>query len=142
MFKKILVPVDGSKYAYKALDYALDLAKKYDAEIEIISVLPTIEIWNIPGYTDSNELNKMLTYYKELLCKAEERAKNKNPDLKITSKFLQGRPSDQIIEAASKEKTDLIVIASRGIGEITGPRLGKVSGRVLRNAKCPVIIIK
>lgn len=77
-----------------------------------------------------------------MLSDTVERAKNARPKLKISSKLLEGRPSDRIIEAAKEGNFDLIVMGSRGLGGIKRFFLGSVSDRVADEAECPVLIVK
>ena len=68
--------------------------------------------------------------------------KETKPNLKVSTKILEGRPADKIVETAKDDKTDLIVMGSRGIGGIREFFLGSVSDRVADEATCPVLIVK
>jgi len=57
-------------------------------------------------------------------------------------KVAIGDPAAEIIEIADKEKADLIIIGSRGLGAIKGVVLGSVSQKVTHHAACPVMIVK
>ena len=153
LIKKILVPIDGSEHADKALDYALDLAEKYDASIKILNVVPTPLI---PGYVSPATVGSTPslpiwagTYSKELkensekmLYKELKEAKKNNPNLKISTKLLVGQPADKIVETAKEGNFDIIVMGSRGIGGIKEFFLGSVSHGVSNDAECPVLIVK
>jgi nucleotide-binding universal stress UspA family protein len=60
----------------------------------------------------------------------------------FTTKLVEGRPADKIVETAKLESCDLIVIGSRGLGGIKEFFLGSVSDRVADEAPCPVLIVK
>ena len=148
MIKKILVPIDGSKSADKALDFALDIAKKYSAKITIITVFdepsPSLLAQGsvfIPNTTE-NYLEKAKYFNEKILIEAQKKATNVNPKLKASTNLLTGRPADTIVEKAKKENFDLIVMGSRGLGGIKELLLGSVSDRVADRASCPVLIVK
>lgn len=152
MIKRILVPVDGSEHADKALEYALDLADKYDADIEVLNVVSTapIPIGPYPmGYGELAVPAWVGAYSKELkashekmLSEALEKAKTNKPSLNISTKLVKGRPADKIVETAKEGNFDIIVMGSRGLGGIKKFFLGSVSDRVSDDAECPVLIVK
>ena len=63
-------------------------------------------------------------------------------EIRFTTKLVEGRPADKIVETAKLESCDLIVIGSRGLGGIKEFFLGSVSDRVADEAPCPVLIVK
>ena len=151
--KKILVPIDGSEQADKALDFGLDLAKKYSAEVEILHVIPPIMVPVMPyptiGETTALPPDWLDEYYKKakeeshkMLSEALKSAKVKGEGLKITSKLGDGRPSDVIVAESESENFDLIVMGSRGLGGIKEFILGSVSNQVVHESKKPVLIVK
>ena len=151
MFKKILVPIDGSECAGKALDYALVLAEKFCASIEILHVVPPIPLRLLPyvGEAMTTPPLWMGTYVKEtktmsekMLSEALEKSLIAKPDLTISTKLVEGREGDQIVKRAKDGSFDLIVIGSRGLGGIREFFLGSVSDWVADNAECPVMIVK
>ena len=154
MFKKILVALDGSEPAEKALDYALDLAEKYSSELVLLSVLhvdprayaplvPTPE-GELPISSVAMEtyINNLKSSYENVLSVALDKAKKNKPNLIVSTRLIEGRPANVIIEASKEENVDLIVIGSRGLGGIREFLLGSVSDRVADEAQCPVLIVK
>ena len=148
MINKILVAIDGSKTADSALDFALDLAKKYSAEILIVSVFDVISLSLVsrgmlfsPTST-TKYLQELEAFHKKVLTDALKKAKKLKAKIKISKKLLKGRAADIIVETAHQGGFDLIVIGSRGLGEIKEFFLGSVSDRVADEAKCPVLIVK
>jgi nucleotide-binding universal stress UspA family protein len=149
MIKKILVAIDGSKSSDNALDFALDLADKYSAQIVLISVFnpPTVSYLTSPAMVyipvdTTKHSDEIRAYHDKMLSEALKKVKNFNKDLKATKKLLEGRPADRIVETAKDGRFDLIVIGSRGLGGIKEFLLGSVSDRVADEAPCPVLIIK
>jgi nucleotide-binding universal stress UspA family protein len=148
LFKKILVPIDGSKTSYTIIKYALDLAKKYSAKITIVTVvdLPSNSLLAqgaaFTPETTKDYQQKLEKTHNKILSTAIKNAKKINPKIELTKKLLEGRPADEIVELAKEEKFDLIVIGSRGLGGIKEFFLGSVSDRVADAAPCPVLIVK
>jgi nucleotide-binding universal stress UspA family protein len=150
LIKKILVPLDGSEHSNKALDYALDLAEKYSAEIKLLSVAQPVVFTEsmfltqpmIPPESTIMYVNEIETAHKKILQNAYKKSKKIKPKIKISKKLENGRPADRIIEIANTQNFDLIVMGSRGIGGIKEFFLGSVSDRVADRAHCPVLIIK
>jgi nucleotide-binding universal stress UspA family protein len=155
LIKKILVAVDGSEMANKALDFALDLAEKYLAEIFLISVYqPVTPLFYFPPMTAPNihpiasptttaAFSKELkAQHERVLSEALKKAMSTKPNLKVSTILCEGRPSDKIIEAADEGSFDLIIMGSRGIGGIKEVFLGSASDRVADEAKCSVLLFK
>jgi len=147
--KKMLVAIDGSETAAKALDYALNLAEKCGAEVQIISVVPPVESI-MPRFTLATPPSTVYTTFidevekrlKNVLSEALKEAREKRPNLKISTKLITGRPADTIIQTAKEENVDLIVVGSRGLSGVEEIVLGSVSDRVADYATCPVLIVK
>ena len=147
MIKKILVAFDGSNQSDKALDFALDIACKYSAQIVLINVIPFSPISEssviIPyGIDYSTVYKERRSVHEKLLEEALNKAKTFQKNLQITKELVEGRPADKIVETAKEGMFDLIVIGSRGLGGIKEFFLGSVSNRVADNAPCPVLIVK
>ena len=149
MFNKILVPIDGSEQSYRALNIAMDLAKRYLAKVTLVSVAQPYIVTSqyspqpmlTPIPTTSYDEN-IENAHKKILANAYDEAKKINSEIKISKELLNGRPADKIIEIAKEDGFDLIVIGSRGLGGIKEFFLGSVSDRVADHAPCPVLIVK
>ena len=148
MIKKILVAIDGSQSADHALDFGLDLAEKYSAEVLMATVFdspqPSLVVKGMlytPTSTE-NHLKKLKDFHEKILLDALNKAKKNSPKLKVSTKLFEGRPADKIVETAKEEDFDLIVIGSRGLGGIKEFFLGSVSDRIADHAPCPVLIVK
>ncbi|MEM3623388.1 MAG: universal stress protein [Candidatus Bathyarchaeia archaeon] len=147
MIKKILVAIDGSEHADKALDFALDLAEKYSATVTIINVFqaPMVGYLGEPfaypiAYADF--IKEVKAAHEKILSKALKRAKELKPNLKISTVLKEGRPADSIVETAKEGNFDFIIMGHRGLGKIKEFFLGSVSDRVADEAHCPVLIVK
>ncbi len=141
MIKKILVPVDGSEHANRALDFALDLAQKYSAEILVMTVVHYPVLMEVPeNILAYHEIVK--ASYEKVLSEALEKVKTATPGLNVTSKLMEGYPADMIIETAQEGKFDIIVMGRRGQGHLRHTFLGSVSDRVADQSPCALLLIK
>jgi nucleotide-binding universal stress UspA family protein len=139
MYKKILVPTDGSEFAKKAQLHALFLAKVSSAEIIALSVSENHFINGISMTEEVEQLNQILKdRCKDDLKEFEEM----NEDgVKISSVIKEGSPANVILEVAIEEDIDLIVIGSSGKSGFDRFILGSVSDKVVNAAKCPVLVV-
>ncbi len=144
MFSRILVAVDGSPFSERALECAVDLAKKYTSKLIIVHVV----LRRFYAVTPSEAgvlattvfVKEMEAEGKEIISKAEAYAKNEGADYEC--RLLQGVPAEEIIKTARSENVDLIVMGSRGLTEVRAFLLGSVSDKVSHHAKCPTLIVK
>lgn len=150
MIKNILVPIDGSEHSNNALKFGLDLAEKYSAKLTLLSVAQPVVVTGpmfitqpmMPPTSTAMYVQAIESAHKKMLEDTYNRAKAEKPDLEISKMLVDGRPADRIVEIADKEKFDLIVIGSRGVGGVKKFFLGSVSDRVSDEAHCPVLIVK
>ena len=139
MYKKILVPTDGSDFAKDAALHALFLAKVSGAEIIALSVSENHFINGISVSEEIEQINQILTD----CCKKdlEEFEDMNDGGVKISSVIKEGSPAKTILEVAEKEDIDLIVIGSSGKSGFDRFILGSVSDKVVNAAKCPVLVV-
>jgi nucleotide-binding universal stress UspA family protein len=141
MISKILVPVDGSDHAFRALSQGLFVAKSTGAVITAIHVVerpPTV-------YVESQKLlDELLANYRKESAKILDRCQEiaSKEGVKIETVIAEGDAASNIIGYAEKEKFDLIVIGSRGLGKFKEAVLGSTSSKVLHNTKATVMITK
>ena len=141
MFTNILVPVDGSENSYRALDAALILSEKLGSNISVIHVMEEIPITHIGSEKLLNEL--LETYKKEnqdILSKCSQIATQKG--LTIKTVLLQGNPASAILDFSKKEKFDLVIMGSRGLGKFKELILGSVSSKIVHHSPCGIFIIR
>ena len=142
LYKKILLPTDGSRYADKSEKHALSLAAAYGAEIIALSVVENTVPVNLTGKETVSEINELLE--EETLSnlkKVESLRDEEGLDIKITPKLAKGSPAKAILKVADEEDVDLIVIGSSGKSGIDLLLLGSVADKVVRSAKCSVLVI-
>jgi nucleotide-binding universal stress UspA family protein len=177
MIRKILVALDGSAQAGRALDLALDMTKAFDAELAAIHVisdrpltrgerdlaeaeyreevrqaLSGTDFRTGPGLVQASVEGLIKTSLdvahvihttlgRQMLARAEEAARRKGVKL-FKTLLKDGDPASTIVETASKEEPDLIIMGSRGLGGVEGLLLGSVSHKVSYSARCTVTIVK
>lgn len=139
MYKKILVPTDGSEFAKKAQLQAIYLAKATGAEIIALSVSENHFINGISLNDEVEQLNELLKDRCEEDLKEFEDMNDE--EVKISSVIREGSPAKSILDVASEEDVDLIVIGSSGKSGFDRFILGSVSEKVVHTAKCPVLIV-
>jgi nucleotide-binding universal stress UspA family protein len=153
MYRKILVPLDGSDPSKNALEHAVGIAESFGAEISLLAVVSRVMIPIFPdeGFgaapmTAAKDMaqyqEKMKVIYQNVLDDAERELNTEHPDLKVVKILKEGRPSSTIVETAESDGYDLIVMGSRGIGGITGWILGSTSRRVVDSCTKPILIVK
>lgn len=146
MFKKILVPVDGSKGALAALEKAIEIQQLTDAEIQLLCVFKHHSLFEAslsmvrPENIEIPD-EALMQYATEVVEHAKQYAEEHGAK-KVRGFVRSGRPSKAITQVAEESNFDLIVMGSRGTtGDIDGMLLGSVSQRVAGRAHCPVLVV-
>ena len=139
MYKKILVPTDGSEFAKKAQKHALFLASVSGAEIIAVSVTENNFVNGLPLDDEIYQLNQILNERSEENLK--EFDKLNEDDLKITHVIREGSPARVILEVAKEEDVDLIVMGSSGKSGFDRFIMGSVADKVVNSAKCAVLVV-
>lgn len=146
--ENILVPLDGSSNADRALDAAILIAEKFQSEIFLINVVDRYIIdfaTDVEGFTiPDSAVTKIKTIYlenaKKILNEKYNKIRQKN--IKCTYEVLVGDVAEKIINFSKENSVDLIVIGARGLSKFKQLMLGSVSYKVSIGAKCPVMIVK
>ena len=136
--KKILVPLDGSKYSKKVIQYAYDFSIAFDAEIILIYVVEKSMPVNL---LDQKEYLKILRKFGE---KTLDNAKNILAKKQLDAKIIlaQGNIINEINKTAKKEKCDLIIVGNKGLGAVGRMLLGSVSNKLAQSSSCSLVIVK
>jgi len=142
MYKKILVPLDGSELAKMALDQAEKLAKTFDAEIILFQVVPFMPIYGSPELVTPlivDEKQKEAAE-KYLLNLGEELKKR---GLRVTVTVRTGQQvAVEIIDFAKEAGADLIIMCTHGRSGISRWVMGSVTLKVLTRAETPILLIR
>ncbi|NNM02782.1 MAG: universal stress protein [Nitrosopumilus sp.] len=143
MFQNILVPFDLSDQSTRAFKVALDVAKKYQSKVTLLTCLEG-DAWHHKYYdarADKELIKKQSKATKKHVEKLESYAEKNNITIKtqiITSKSVVS----DIVTFAKSRKHDLIVIGSHGRTGFDKVLLGSVANGVSQKARCPVLIVK
>lgn len=143
MFKKILVAVDGSAAAERALDAATELQKAFGGELLILSVYRDHNLWKasvsfVYEEKTSSTDEAMKEYAREVAEKSKARAVERGA-ANVRAFFINGGPARQIIRFSEEHGADLIVMGKRGLSDSSHELLGGVTHKVTSLAQCPVL---
>jgi nucleotide-binding universal stress UspA family protein len=155
LFKKILVPLDGSEHSLRALGIAVQVAKKFSGKLTLIHVysvtvrpvvMPEPTSLTPPGVPvmTAAEVSKVAEAARKaganILVDGEQRVKAEG--VQVETALKEGHTVQEIIRTAKEGEFDLIVMGARGVSMIREVLLGSVSDRVIRNGPCPVLVTK
>jgi nucleotide-binding universal stress UspA family protein len=145
--RQILVPVDFSAPSRAALDYAVELATKFGASVDVIHV------WQAPGFfpvassvpgtgTGEFAMSDMIQKNaEEALGEFIEEARRRNVIVRSV-RMVGGAPAHAIVDAAKEGNYDLIVVGTHGRTGLSRILLGSVAENVVRHAHCPVLALR
>ena len=148
MFKKLLVPVDGSAHGLKAVDLARMLAAKDGTDICVLYVVTSHELpESVRRFADTEHMEgppeaiyeKVIA--RKILQSALERAREKGLSA-IEAIERTGDPAKMIAEVANTLGFDAIVMGTRGLSDLRGLIMGSVAHKVNHLARCTVITVK
>lgn len=160
MIKHILVPIDGSRHAQKALELAIDLATRYGAELTLVHALlrgqvpdEIRKLSDRPGggepamavgaaYVDFTLPRDVLEDIAEKLLQSGARLAQERGVKTVHTHWGPGDPAHVILDWASRHETDMIVIGSRGLGDLRGLIVGSVSHKVQHVFEGTVVTVK
>jgi nucleotide-binding universal stress UspA family protein len=143
--KNILLPTDLSTTSLSASNFAIELAIQYKAKIHLLHVLEkTPPILAIRSLDLSQE--KILKSFedegkKSLESVVKKIKKGMREEIEIAPVLKKGLDYEEIVKYSKEQKIDLIVIATHGRTGLLHTLLGSVAEKVIRYAKCPVLVI-
>jgi nucleotide-binding universal stress UspA family protein len=144
----VLVAMDGSEDSFRAVRFLQSLGLPRQTKVRLLSV---VEQLRYPSSAPQSVHGQIVRMLKELeaerrgeLEKVLERAAAHFDDkvTRVTRSTPTGNPADEIVATAGDHDADLVVVGARGLGGMARLLLGSVSERVLRHARCPVLIVK
>jgi nucleotide-binding universal stress UspA family protein len=126
-YRRVLVPLDGSRLAERALPYAKAIALNTGSELTLFTVMPT----------SSEKLDRPMKAYMDINAKAL-----KSQRVKANAAIAYGSAADEIIKFADKSKVDLIIISTHGRSGIRRWMLGSIALKLLYGTCVPVLLVK
>jgi nucleotide-binding universal stress UspA family protein len=141
-YKKVLVAVDGSSCSEKAVQAAVNVCARYEAELHTVFVISDMVVENFKrlGKGQAKEVLESLKdegrkYFRDVKDTAKEW------NVKVVEVIREGFPADEIVTYAKKNKIDLIVMGTHGRRVGTRPLIGSTADRVIHLAPCPILIV-
>lgn len=140
MYKRILLPLDGSDLAEQALPHAIAQAKCFEAELTLLKVLellPKDRRYTPAIIREAFELTDTLArkYLRQVAIQVQDQG------ISVHTATVEGRPYAEIIKFAEANEVDFIVICTRGQSGISRWLMGSVADRVVRGAAVPVLLV-
>jgi nucleotide-binding universal stress UspA family protein len=156
MFKKVLVPLDGSRFSSRSIGYASEIARRFDAKLTFIQVIPpTTPVPTTTGTPPGVEspaaaeisMQTALLEDKKNVTGAKRYLSRKVRDIrtegiKASYNVIVGDPSNSIMLFSNKEKIDLIVMTTHGKSGLKRAIMGSVADTVIRESGKPVLVIR
>lgn len=137
---RVLVAHDFSRDAELALNYGLSLAQEYQAELNLLHVLPTAERQEPELAWSASSTGNAYTFVTHKL--QQTIPKEAFLWCNCVNAVLCGKAADEIVAYAREREVDLICIGASGSGRILGKLFGSNVDRVLRQAPCPVLVAR
>jgi nucleotide-binding universal stress UspA family protein len=142
MYKKILVPLDGSPLAERALDHAIKLAKIFDSEIVLFQVVHFMPIYGSPELVAPLIVDERQREFAEkYLARMTKETEAKGIKVKGLVKTGQ-QVAVEIIDFAKENGIELIVMCTRGRSGISRWVLGSTAHKVLIKAETPILLLR
>lgn len=147
MYQKILLPTDGSPNSKRAGRHALWIADKTHGQIVVLNVIDVnyLQPSYLPSFSEEldkelrNEGERAVQDFKKDL--EESQCKGVCKDIELTTEIKEGKPHVEILETIDQENIDVVVMGASGRHGVDRFVLGSVTGRVLREAKVPVLVV-
>jgi nucleotide-binding universal stress UspA family protein len=142
-FGRITVAVDGSPHADRALDIAIDLARRYSSALTVLGVAPLVPLFvsSTEAWVPTEIPDTEIKHYRALVDEGVARAQAGGLT-NVTGVCLEGVIVDEIIGHLEQAPADLLVIGSRGLSTAKRLLLGSVSDAIVHHAQCPVLIVR
>lgn len=139
--RNIIVPTDFSNLSFTAFDYAKDIAKRWGAKIHLVYVLEKQPPFLAMRSLDVNEDQVMKSMEEQAKKQLADAVKHfGKTDLEISQVLLKGVDYEELVKYSKKIKADLIVLATHGRTGFIHTLIGSVTEKVVRHAKCPVLV--
>lgn len=145
MYKKILVPLDGSELSERSLEHVKAIAKGCQVpEVVLFGVVePIVQYGELSGFMSADwgvqAEKQTLDWLKGYIAKLSDGLASEGINVKTAVAY--GRAAEQILEYTSKNNVDLIVMTTRGRSGVARWALGSVADRVIHYSPAPVLVV-
>ena len=149
MIKNILVPVDGSDHAKRAIEYAADMSTKYDASLTLLHVMTRLGSDRVPEdlreiarmeHIEATEADLLKGVASGIMDSASDHAQSHGAS-EVKTVIQYGNPAKTIVAYTHDNDVDLIVMGRRGLGDLASLFVGSVSHKVAQLAKCACMTV-
>ncbi len=149
MYRRILVPLDGSTLAEAALPHAVAVARRFEASLTLLQVVTTLPV---AAAIDAGATAGAETVMSVEALEASEQAaheyldqvtqRRELGDIPVQAKVVRGRPAREIARLARGEGVDLIVMSTHGRSGLGRLVFGSVADQVLRESGIPILLVR
>jgi nucleotide-binding universal stress UspA family protein len=140
MYKRILLPLDGSTLAEKALPHAVAQAEHFQADLILLKVLePLAKKYNISLEAAGRAEKAIRELARDYLESIAAGVRERGVSVRVIT--VEGNPHEGIISCAEEEGVGMIVLSTRGHSGLTRWLMGSVADRVVRGAGVPVLLV-
>jgi universal stress protein A len=142
MFKKIVCPVDFSEFTDEIIEYAVSIAKEYDAELHLLHVIPNLNYFTpYESFLTPENLVAMERNIEKEIEKDFQKIIKKIP-IPVTKVIRTGVTFVEIVDYIKTEKIDLVVMGTHGRSGFEHILLGSVAEKIIRRSPCPVLTVR
>ena len=148
MFDRVMVAVDGSEHALRAVDAAAVIAQRCGSELIVLTVLDSLKVSpEVQQFAASERMTERPAELatrligEPIASQAAARAAMKGAK-NVTQLIENGDAAKEILQVAKTMSVDLIVVGSRGVGAMRGLLMGSVSHKVMNLSECPCMTVK
>jgi nucleotide-binding universal stress UspA family protein len=142
MFDTIVVATDGSDSVRRAVDVAVDVAARFDAEVHAVYVVDSGEVESTPDEVRDDLRDALDDHGESALDQVVDAAAARDPDLSVTIEVREGRPAAEISEYAQDIDADVVAMGTRGRHGENRFLIGSVAERVVRTCPIPVLTVR
>lgn len=145
--RSILVPLDGSAYAEAALPSAIDLARAFDAELHLVRVAETAQVYSMLTRQTPAESDVVRIVVERLVADATDYVEKTTERMRagglhVVMHLREGIPTEEILAVAREAGIDLTVVATHGRSGLNRLVFGSVAERILRQGTTPILMVR
>jgi len=142
MFDTIVVATDGSDSVRRAVDIAVDIAARFDAEVHAVYIVDSGEVESTPDEVREDLREALDDHGEAALEQVADAAADRDPELNVTAEVREGRPAAEISGYARDIDADVVAMGTRGRHGENRFLIGSVAERVVRTCPIPVLTVR